>query len=203
MNGIGSGEAPAAATREKPTDGFVGAGLGLGFIVVLCAMAAVDGLPYAAAWTIETAVFAGSFTGMTIFKRNRWGWVWVAYVLAASVAEALAHVIGVADSSPAGGLFWVVFGMIGLGWLCMLRLERHRTAAPPAVTHVVNHHVFHGLPGGAQLQTPPVPGVVEQIPDMPWVTAPRQLPAIEGRTVRAATSHLAGAMAALRNRARF
>ena len=203
MNGIGSGEAPAPATREKPSDGFVGAGLVLGFIVVLCAMAAVDGLPYIAAWTIETIVFTGSFTAMTIHKRNRWGWAWTGYVLAASVAEALAHVIGVVGSSTAGGLFWVAFGLIGLGWLCVLRLERHRTAAPPAVTHVVNHHVFHGLPDGAQLPTQAVPGVAEQIPDMPWVTAPRQLPAIEGRTVRAATSHLAGAMAALRNRARF
>jgi len=163
MNGIGIDEAPAPATREKPSDGFVGAGLGIFFIVVLRAIAATNGLPYVAAWPIETLVFIGSFTAMTLYKRSRWGWAWTGYVIAASLAEAVAHVIGVADSSPAGGLFWMVFGTIGLGWFCMLRLERHRTAAPIPVQHVVNHHVFHGLPG-AELPTKAVPGVVEQVP---------------------------------------
>ena len=202
MNETSGGAAPAPATREKPGEGFVGFGLGIGFIVVLCAMVAAGGLPYAAAWTIETALFTGSFTAMTIYKRNRWGWALTGYVVAVCLAEAVAHVVGAVGSS-AGGLFWAAFGTIGLGWLCVLCLERHRTAVPIPVQHVVNHHVFHGVPAGVQLPDGAVAGQVNEVPDMPWHAAPSRQRAIEGRPTRAASSHLAVAMAALRNRARF
>jgi hypothetical protein len=202
MNETSGGAASAPATREKPGEGFIGFGLGIGFIVVLCAMVAAGGLPYAAAWTIETALFIGSFAGMTLYKRNRWGWALTGYVVAVCLAEAVAHVLGAAGSS-AGGLFWAAFGTIGLGWLCVLSLERHRTAVPSPVQHVVNHHVFHGVPAGVQLPDGALASEVDEVPNTPWVTAPRQRPAIEAHPVRAASSHLAGAMAALRNRARF
>jgi hypothetical protein len=84
--------------------------------------------------------------------------------------------------------------MIAVGWLCVLRLERRRTAVPLPAWHVVNHHVFHGLPEGVRPPAGYAPGEVEP------VAPPLQRAAIAGRRVRPASSRVAEAVAALRRK---
>lgn len=133
--------------HEKPSERFVNAGLGFTLIVLLIIVPVAGHLPWIAAWLIETPVFIGGFAALTMFKRNRWGWLWTGYVVLVCIAELFAAASG---SSWAGG-FWVAGGLIAAGWTCMLHLERNRKpepAAPLPVQEIISHHVFHGLPDG-------------------------------------------------------
>jgi hypothetical protein len=169
-------------TAERPTEQFVTAGGGFGLIFAFAGAAAVGHLPFAASWLIETAVTAGGFTAMTLYKRNRWGWAWTSYVALVCLAEAFAYVTGLSTSHLAGGLAWAAGGLIAVGWMCMLKLERNRRTEPLPVQHVVYHHVVHGTDAGGLPGT--VPGEVIQVPDMPGVRPARQRRAIAAPRAR-------------------
>lgn len=159
--------------HEKPTDRFVDAGAGF-LALAAFLLCTLYRLPFAAEWCANTAVFTGMFAGMTLYKRNPWGWAGTLYVAAVSVTVGIFNLTG--GAAPGGGksaAAWIMGGLIVPAWLCMLRLERNRKADPLPVQHIVNHYVFHGLPAGAEA-LPPVPGEVMQVPHLPGIAAPRR-----------------------------
>jgi hypothetical protein len=163
-----------ASLQEKPSENFVAGGLGFGLVFALIGAAAAGRLPFAASWLIETVIFTGAFAGMTVYKANRWGWAWTGYTAAVCLAEAFAYVTGLSASHVGGGLSWAAGGLIGVGWLCMLRMGRHREPAPAPVTRVVHEHVFYGLPGSVPFPDATVTGNVVQVPSQQQVTPPRR-----------------------------
>lgn len=170
----------------KPAKGFVDAWLAAGCLAVLCAIVVADHLPFAASWLLETTLFTGSFTGMTLYKANRWGWAWTGYVAVVALAELVAHAAG-ADSSGFA-VFWAAGLLIAVGWVCMLRLDRYRQAEPAPVRRVEHHYFIHGVPDGVPV--PPVAaravyGEVVQ-PEAPGIAAPRRPAGVLGGAGRSA-----------------
>jgi len=156
-----------ASLHDKPTEQFINAGLGAGLVFALFGAAAVGRLPFAVSWLIETVVFTGAFAGVTLHKRNRWGWAWTGYVAAVCLTDVFAYVTGLSVSHAGGGLSWAAGALIAVGWLCVLKLERHRKPVQPPVQQTVNHVVFHGLPDGFQLPGARTPDEVTWAPGLP------------------------------------
>lgn len=132
---------------ERASERFISGASGLSVLAILCIVPALDGLPFAFMWLAETPFFLGAFAAMTLYKRNRWGWLWTGFVAVVSFAEPIAYFIpAIHASQTTGALIWSAGALIGIGWFCMIHLERHRRPVELPVQHMVNHHVFHGLP---------------------------------------------------------
>jgi hypothetical protein len=139
---------------EKPSERFINTGMGLTAIGVLFIVSAVSHLPGIAAWLIETPVLTVMYAGMTLYKRNRWGWFWTAFVVVVSFVNLIAAVVpGLRDNETVGAYSWVVAFVAAGGWFFLIHMERHRKPLPVQPQITVNHHVFHGLPGGTAIPT--------------------------------------------------
>jgi hypothetical protein len=167
----------STAEYEKPSERFISAGIGLATLAMLVLVVAVSRLPSIAAWLIETPVFIGGVAGMTLYKRNRWGWAWTGITTVVCIVNLVAFIgtsFAPAGISPGTSpVTWGVAVLILIGWISVLSMERNRKPAPvpaPAPQLVIHQHdhVFHGIPqvpaavAVASETVSVVPGTVER-----------------------------------------
>ena len=142
--------------------------------------------PAIVVWFANRVAVLGSAYGMAWWKRAWYAWA-VFWVLAAMqfagfILDLLDGFARDSVNSPVS-TFSAMAGLFVLGLLYLLgRLPRRRAAASAqaAVSHVVHHHVLHGLDGQA-----------EQLPESVWTasvidgTAPREVPVAAPKAIEA------------------
>lgn len=146
---------------EKVTESFIGGAMAVSVFAVLLMGATANRMSFWPMWLIENTIYITAFTVMTLYKRNRWGWLWVGYSALVALATLTSYVGGHFfhswdTSQLAGAWFWIAGTILGIGWQIAIRMERFRKIPPLPVQEIVNHHVFYGLPGATSYGAEPV-----------------------------------------------
>lgn len=150
--------------HQSDHDRIVSSGAWAGAFLFTVAMLWVSvKLPFALAWLINSAVVIGTSYLMARWKRAWYAWLCFWIIVGVCAANGLLKAATPWLDHPWSSASWIVAWVVVWSWYWLVRIPRRHPPAPPQVSHVVHHHVVHGVQGvqlPAGVDVTAVPGVV-------------------------------------------